>query len=117
MSKLNIFYNFRCCGNVVISQYPSFECTTCGTKQLQTSQQAWGQNMFYQPWDGDDDDTDDKTKAKHNAHHSVMSDPYGKWYNTYKPEISKECMHEWKDYIGLNERFKFCTKCDKKDNQ
>lgn len=26
-----------------------------------------------------------------------------------------ECRHEWKDYLGLSESFRYCTKCDKKE--
>lgn len=28
-----------------------------------------------------------------------------------KPSI---CKHEWKDYLGLSESFKYCIKCDEK---
>jgi hypothetical protein len=27
---------------------------------------------------------------------------------------SKDCEHDWKDYIGLKEMYKYCSKCGKK---
>jgi hypothetical protein len=32
---------------------------------------------------------------------------------TDKPK-SKECQHAWKQYIGFNEQYDYCTICDKK---
>lgn len=29
-------------------------------------------------------------------------------------KVSPMCAHEWKDYFGLNERYNYCTKCNKK---
>lgn len=37
-----------------------------------------------------------------------------KWYEGV-PKI--KCTHEWKEYIGFTERYKYCTKCDSKENQ
>lgn len=31
-----------------------------------------------------------------------------------KPEQMKECNHIWKDYVGLQECFQYCEKCDEK---
>jgi hypothetical protein len=32
------------------------------------------------------------------------------------PELYKPpCFHEWVSYFGMNERYKFCKKCDKKE--
>jgi hypothetical protein len=28
-----------------------------------------------------------------------------------------KCSHDWKEYIGFTERYKYCTKCDNKENQ
>lgn len=28
----------------------------------------------------------------------------------------KECQHEWADYVGFSERYKYCRKCDEKRN-
>lgn len=33
--------------------------------------------------------------------------------NTYTN--ASNCIHDWQDYLGLNESFRFCKKCDKKD--
>lgn len=44
------------------------------------------------------------------------------WFNDNekaKEELKRHlvdtCQHQWKEYIGLNEKFSYCTKCDKKD--
>lgn len=29
-------------------------------------------------------------------------------------ELGDSCSHEWKEYLGLNEQFTYCSKCDKK---
>lgn len=31
-----------------------------------------------------------------------------------KDPIAPTCSHEWLDYTGLNETFKFCKRCDEK---
>lgn len=36
---------------------------------------------------------------------------YGALYGT----DNKECIHEWKTYVGFRESYKYCIKCDKKD--
>jgi hypothetical protein len=28
--------------------------------------------------------------------------------------VTEKCIHDWKEYIGLNETFIYCTKCDAK---
>lgn len=29
--------------------------------------------------------------------------------------VTKDCTHEWKEYTGFMENYRYCTKCDKKD--
>jgi hypothetical protein len=29
-------------------------------------------------------------------------------------EISAECQHEYREYVGFSEAYRFCTKCDSK---
>lgn len=33
-----------------------------------------------------------------------------------EPEKMVSCSHEWMPYLGLNESFNYCKKCDAKDN-
>jgi len=37
-------------------------------------------------------------------------------FNTALNGLS-ECQHQWQDYQGFNEFYKFCTKCDQKQYQ
>lgn len=34
--------------------------------------------------------------------------------NYSKNTLLKGCYHDWKDYFGINEQYKYCTKCDEK---
>lgn len=31
------------------------------------------------------------------------------------PSAPAGCQHEWKEYVGLVEKYNYCTKCDAKD--
>lgn len=41
----------------------------------------------------------------------------GKIDTMFEGVIEIKCSHHWKEYIGFTERYKYCTKCDSKDNQ
>lgn len=65
-------------------------------------------NMFFSPWD----DEDEKTKiAKQDAN---TPGPWNNWQIQPQPI---GCQHEWKEYLGLNEKFTFCKKCDIKKEE
>ncbi len=36
------------------------------------------------------------------------------YYDDKPPEIKKFCVHEWVEYLGLNERFFHCKHCGEK---
>lgn len=62
---------------------------------------------FFNAWDDDDNM---KTKK-------INLNPDGglDYWEFDKPSTDKKyCLHEWKKYTGLNERFRFCVKCDEK---
>lgn len=37
-----------------------------------------------------------------------------KLFDSGNASFKIECFHDWKEYIGFTESFKYCTKCDKK---
>jgi len=51
---------------------------------------------------------------------------YDDWYGSFLPtgidmdkleeeiKLLSECSHEWTEYIGFNNSYEFCKKCDKK---
>lgn len=42
--------------------------------------------------------------------------PWNSEHGTLPQKTNQDyCFHEWKQYTGLNETFKYCTKCDKKN--
>lgn len=58
---------------------------------------------FYYNW-GDDDP--EKTKKREEI---IDNKDLSK-----KEENQKYCLHEFKEYVGFNEKYFYCTKCDKK---
>lgn len=38
-------------------------------------------------------------------------------YKLYVYGFNNNCYHEYTDYVGLNEVYRFCKKCNKKENQ
>lgn len=47
---------------------------------------------------------------------------YGEFYWDQDKEPSKEntvnvvfCLHDWRQYEGFTEKYKYCAKCDEKD--
>jgi hypothetical protein len=53
------------------------------------------------------------TEEEHNS--SVPADYFYYWSSEKIPTISSFCAHDWKQYVGLTEVYKFCVKCDEKD--
>lgn len=95
-------------------------------------------SAYFQSWDDDDEKTVPKYNLptasggftlKGNSPNSVKgyspttvkpSDDHWAPWNAEHGSLPQKanqnyCLHEWKQYTGLNESFKYCTKCDKKN--
>lgn len=47
----------------------------------------------------------------HSAKMNIWEDGY-QTHPTFKKD--EDCAHDWVDYVGLNETYRFCRRCDKK---
>lgn len=56
---------------------------------------------------------DYKTMSQLSSKYGVRVGPFGA-SATVKLNLDSECDHDWFDYLGLNERFTFCKRCDKR---